>query len=176
MEEKKKTNEKEVAMVECPFCNKPIEAPAKADVIFECPHCHKELITYEKIAKQGKSMQNSNTQKQILKWGGIIAFISLLLCISITDNVDMNATYVVTRDYDAAINVDTEKALVKAAVDGDNMKTLEIIGKQQTIHFYSGDLVKITRSTVRGLPDHYRVTRISDGASALIPKKYLTKM
>ena len=45
---KEKTNEKEVAMVECPFCNKPIEAPAKADVIFECPHCHKELITYEK--------------------------------------------------------------------------------------------------------------------------------
>lgn len=37
MEEKKKTNEKEVAMVECPFCNKPIEAPAKADVILNVP-------------------------------------------------------------------------------------------------------------------------------------------
>lgn len=58
MEEKKKTNEKEVAMVECPFCNKPIEAPAKADVIFECPHCHKELITYENIIRKSKFPQN----------------------------------------------------------------------------------------------------------------------
>lgn len=61
MEEKKKTNEKEVAMVECPFCNKPIEAPAKADVIFECPHCHKELITYEKnIIENNIEKKNTN--------------------------------------------------------------------------------------------------------------------
>lgn len=62
MEEKKKTNEKEVAMVECPFCNKPIEAPAKADVIFKCPHCHKELITYEKntIEKNIEKKNNNN--------------------------------------------------------------------------------------------------------------------
>lgn len=185
MEEKKKTNEKEVTMVECPFCNKPIEAPAKADVIFKCPHCHKELITYDKVAEQEKkhkqkaeqekNIQNSNTQKQILKWAGIVAFISLFLYISITDNVDMNATYIVTQDYDAAINVDTEKALVKAATDDDKMKTLEIIGNRQTIHFYSGDLVRITKSTVRGLPDHYKIKRVSDGASALMPKKYLIK-
>ena len=87
----------------------------------------------------------------------------------------MNATYIVTQDYDAAINVDTEKALVKAATDDDKMKTLEIIGNQQTIHFYSGDLVRITKSTVRGLPDHYKIKRVSDGASALMPKKYLIK-
>lgn len=83
MEEKKKTNEKEVAMVECPFCNKPIEAPAKADVIFECPHCHKELITYEKsqefkqeIEKTTKTVKANN---QALKWGCIAAFVSLIL-------------------------------------------------------------------------------------------------
>lgn len=58
--EEKKTNEKEVAMVECPFCNKPIEAPAKADVIFECPHCHKELITYEK-----NTIENNIEKKNI---------------------------------------------------------------------------------------------------------------
>lgn len=46
-----KQQEKEVAMVECPFCNAPIEAPAKADVIFTCPRCHKELITYDKSVK-----------------------------------------------------------------------------------------------------------------------------
>ncbi|WP_128809562.1 hypothetical protein [Bacteroides rodentium] len=68
MEEKKKTNEKEVTMVECPFCNKPIEAPAKADVIFKCPHCHKELITYDKVAEQEKKhKQKSRTRKKHTK-------------------------------------------------------------------------------------------------------------
>lgn len=33
MEEKKNQNSNNIAMVECPFCNKPIEAPDKADVI-----------------------------------------------------------------------------------------------------------------------------------------------
>ncbi|WP_455966815.1 hypothetical protein [Bacteroides fluxus] len=83
MEEKKKTNEKEVAMVECPFCNKPIEAPAKADVIFECPHCHKELITYEKCQelkqKIEKITKTDKANNQTLKWGGIAAFASLIL-------------------------------------------------------------------------------------------------
>lgn len=66
MEEKKKTNEKEVAMVECPFCNKPIEAPAKADVIFECPHCHKELITYEKNIIEN-NIEKKNTNNNLKK-------------------------------------------------------------------------------------------------------------
>ena len=61
MEEKKKTNEKEVAMVECPFCNKPIEAPAKADVIFECPHCHKELRTTLKRKILTTTLKNPTT-------------------------------------------------------------------------------------------------------------------
>lgn len=66
MEEKKKTNETEVAMVICPFCNKPIEAPAKADVIFACPNCHKELITYDKNAVKN-NVEKSSVQNGIEK-------------------------------------------------------------------------------------------------------------
>lgn len=54
MEEKKNQNSNNIAMVECPFCNKPIEAPDKADVIFTCPNCHKELITYDKVERKKK--------------------------------------------------------------------------------------------------------------------------
>lgn len=81
-----KQEKKEVAMVECPYCNKPIEAPAKADVIFVCPHCNKELITYDKTAEpeQSRKMEtkkkriDSKTEKLILKWSCIVAFIGLL--------------------------------------------------------------------------------------------------
>ena len=121
-------------------------------------------------------MQESIKQKkQLLIWGCIITFLCLFVYTSIIDKPDMHAIYIITKDYDAAINVEVEKALVKAAVDGDRMKTLEIIGNKQTIHFYQGDQVKITRDVVRGFPDHYRVERLSDGASALIPVKYLVK-
>lgn len=41
-------------MVEYPYCNKTIEAPAKPDVIFACPLCYKELITYDKSINQQK--------------------------------------------------------------------------------------------------------------------------
>lgn len=55
------------AVVECPFCHKPIEAPLTPDVIFKCPQCHKELITYDKrepvpqrnINNKTNSSQNS---------------------------------------------------------------------------------------------------------------------
>lgn len=175
----------EIAMVECPSCNRVIETPAKFDIIFECPHCHKELITFDKHKEQLQKQYNNNMKqkmqesikqkKQLLIWGCIITFLCLFVYTSIIDKPDMHAIYIITKDYDAAINVEVEKALVKAAVDGDRMKTLEIIGNKQTIHFYQGDQVKITRDVVRGFPDHYRVERLSDGASALIPVKYLVK-
>lgn len=180
MEEKniKPKEEREVAMVECPFCNKAIEAPAKSDVIFACPHCHKELITYDKKTKSQKQpTENDNDsikKKNALKWGGVAALICLFVYI-IAYTPSMNATYIITTDYEAAIDIETEKALVRAAADGDNMKTLEVIGKQRTIHFNRGDRVKITSKIVKGLPDHYKVKRLSDGASALMPYKYLTK-
>lgn len=170
--------EKEIAMVECPYCNKAIEAPAKSDVIFTCPHCNKELITYDKRPKSQvqstKHIIDYIKQRNVLKWVGVAAFLYLLVYI-ITYTPDMNATYIVTKDYIAAIDSETAKALVQAAVDGDKMKTLEIIGNKRTVQFYQGDRVKITRDIVRGLSDHYRVERLSDGASALIPYKYLKK-
>lgn len=176
----KQEEKREVAMVECPFCNKGIEAPSKADIIFKCPHCFKELITYDKTQESPKKQiqhddNNVKKKKQILIWGCIIAFIGLLFYTSVADTSHMYATYIIIQDYDAAIDVETEKALVKAAVDGDKMKTLEIVGNKQTIHFFKGDRVKITRDMIRGLPDYYRVERLSDGASALIPQKHLKK-
>lgn len=62
MEDEKKTNGSNVAMVECPFCTKAIEAPAKANTIFECPHCHKELITYDKREIDTKNYPNSKKE------------------------------------------------------------------------------------------------------------------
>lgn len=68
MEEKKNQNSNNIAMVECPFCNKPIEAPDKADVIFTCPNCHKELITYDKVERKKETLRNERIkQEQIYK-------------------------------------------------------------------------------------------------------------
>lgn len=176
-----KPQEKEIAMVECPCCNKAIEVPAKSDVILACPHCNKELITYDKSPKsqiqQTKDITDYIKQRNVLKWGKVAAFLCFLIYIIIYNTPNMNATYIVTKDYTAAIDSETEKALVQAAVNGDNMKTLEIVGNRnnRTVQFYQGDRVKITKNVVRGLPDHYRVKRLSDGASALIPYKYLQK-
>lgn len=83
MEEKKNQNSNNIAMVECPFCNKPIEAPDKADVIFTCPNCHKELITYDKVERKKETLRNERIkQEQIykrykkkIKWGSIIVLI-----------------------------------------------------------------------------------------------------
>lgn len=180
MENNNKIKNIDYSMVECPFCRNAIEAPSKPDVIFKCPKCNKELITYDK-KKESKpktvveDLKKTKQKKQIFICICIAIFIALFSYFSHTDGADMQAIYTVTKEYDAAINVEVEKALVKAAVDGDKMKVLEIIGNKQTIHFYKGDQVKIVRDVVRGLPDCYRVERLSDGASALIPKKYLVK-
>lgn len=174
--------ERDVAMVECPCCNKAIEVPAKSDVILTCPHCNKELITYDKSPKSQIQLTKDFTdyikQRKVLKWGKVAAFLCFLIYIiiyNIPNTPDMNAIYIVTESYTAATDSETEKALVQAAVNDDNMKTLEIIGNNRTVLFKQGDRVKITKNVVRGLPDHYRVKRLSDGASALIPYKYLQK-
>lgn len=169
------------SMVECPFCKNVIEAPSKPDVIFKCPKCNKELITYDKRKKSqpkavvAENPKKTKQKKQIFICICIAIFIALFSYFSHTDGADMQAIYTVTKEYDAAINVEVEKALVKASVDGDKMKVLEIIGNKQTIHFYKGDQVKIVGDVVRGFPDCYRVERLSDGASALMPKKHLVK-
>lgn len=79
----KQEGKRGITMVECPFCNQPIEAPDKADVIFTCPNCHKELITYDKSRDSGqgigKSAKTHKANYQTLKWGCIAAFISLSL-------------------------------------------------------------------------------------------------
>lgn len=79
----KQEEKREIAMVECPFCNKAIEAPAKADVIFTCPHCHKELITYDKSTEQvHQTIQNRKrvfSQKQLSIGGSFIILIIILL-------------------------------------------------------------------------------------------------
>ncbi|AVM56418.1 hypothetical protein C3V43_00465 [Bacteroides heparinolyticus] len=172
-------------VVECPFCHKPIEAPLKPDIIFKCPQCQKELITYDKeqeflreqkaiAAKKAKQQKKAKQNKLILKWGSIAACIILLAYFFHIDSPDMQAVYIVAKDYRAAINEEVEKELVKAARDHDNLRTVELIGSY-TIDLKRGDQVKITGDVVRGLPGYYKIQRQSDGASGIIPQNYLKK-
>lgn len=64
MEEKKKTNEKEVAMVECPFCNKPIEAPAK-ELKGKDKFTQEEIKELERLIRLRCNAQSKGEQKKL---------------------------------------------------------------------------------------------------------------
>ena len=184
MEEKKKQNGNNTVMVECPFCNKPIEAPDKADTIFTCPNCHKELITYDKIERKKEKLRNERMKqkqiykkyKKVFKWGSIAALISLFLYIGNTNQLDTNAIYIITEGYKAPINTEAAKAFDQAKAEGGTMKILETIGNDQLFTYFSeGDRVRIIKDIVGGFPGFCKVERISDMQTGLVPKKYLMK-
>lgn len=185
MEDKKKQNENNIAMVECPFCNKPIEAPNKVDVIFRCPNCHKELITYDKIAERKQKLkaekmkqeQKYKLHKNLFKWGSIAAIIIFLIYIGNTaEQVDTKAIYEVTVGHKFPINAEAAKAFDKAKSEG-SMAILETVGNNQLFVFFNeGDQVRILRDVVGGFPGCYLVERTFDLQTGLIPKNYLKKI
>lgn len=90
------------------------------------------------------------------------------------DSVDPNATYIITKDFDAPINVDAAKLLTRSAVDGDKL-TFLTVASNATVHFNVGDKVQITRRYVHNIGGYFEVMRLSDGQFALIPHGYVRK-